>query len=132
MLQNTKRYDDMIINDKNKEKTNEYLSKIQGRATARIIDYDILVQATKEIEKHLGIPKKAMLGIEIDVDWYAQTFPRAYKYTPESTHAVIRRTPTGWKLLYAYRGETRTSGHTYILTLTDTAKKAIIESMEDF
>lgn len=122
----------IIINEKNRDRINEAIREAEGRATVRLLTYDDLADAVARLERHLGIAKKNMIDITADIDVNCQTFPHAYRYSPESTRAEVVRTSSGWKLVKAYRGETRTYGHEFEVSLTDTAKKAIIESMEDF
>lgn len=118
----------IIIRESNREKIEKALEDIQKRCTMRNIDFDDLLKIIKDIEETLGIPKKRMLGIEADVDYNAQDFPRAYKYTPESTHIIIEKVSSGWALRYIIRDRCRSANRKYMLTLTDDAKEAIIES----
>lgn len=121
---------EIVIKEANKEKIDIAINEAEGRATARTIGYLSIVLAIDEIERRLGIKKKAMTGITAEIDDHAQVFPAAYKYTPYSTHAYIEKTATGWKLTDITREPTGRKKIT--LNLTDEAKKAIIERMEQF
>lgn len=120
----------IVINNKNIQRINNAIAEAEGRATERTINYHLLCRSIFEIEVWLGIPKVAMTGIKAHIDYHAQTFPRAYKYTPMSTHALVEKTRTGWKLIDVYRDACRAKRYT--LTLTDTTKQALIERCEKF
>ena len=123
---------EIIIKESNKERIEAAIKEVEGRATARTIDFYDIIRDIKNIEGELSIAKKDMIGIIADVDHNAQDFPKAYKYTPESTHYVLTRKTSGWAISHITRRKTRSSKHTYQLTLTDTAKKAILDRMSDF
>lgn len=123
----------IIINETNKDKIKAAIQEVEGKATARTIDYDDIIRATQRIEKMLGIPKKYLEGIRYDVDIYAQNFPKAYKYRAESTQFVIEYLKGKWRLVSVERAYTRTAGHDYkCLTMPEETKKAIIETKMDF
>lgn len=123
----------IIINETNKDKIKAAIQEVEGKASARTIDYDDLVRATQRIEKKLGIPKKYMEGIRYDVDLHAQNFPKAYKYKAESTQFVIEYLKGKWRLVSIERAYTRTAGHDYkCLKMPEETKRAIIETVMDF
>ena len=122
----------MLVKEANKEKIEDIIRTAEGRATARTISYERIVVAIAELEKTLGIAKKNMTGITADIDYNAQDFPRAYKYTPESTHILVTRKTSGWDLTNVFRDTTRRWNHRFHVTLTDDAKAAIIASKEKF
>lgn len=99
----------------------------EGRATARTITPEEVVSALYMITEKLGfLPRKYMEGVAVDIDYHAQDFPHAYKYTPESTHfcAVYKR--GSWRVIDIYRATTRRASQAYRVDLTDAAKEAII------
>lgn len=118
----------IVIKEANRSKLQNELEKIQKRTTTRNINVDDLFKIIKEIENNLGIAKNKMVGIVADVDYNAQDFPKAYKYTPESTQITIQKLASGWALTNVERYRCRTPKSKYILRLTDDAKNAIIES----
>lgn len=122
----------IIIAERNRGKINTVIKQEEGRARERTIDYDDLVRAVKHIETFLGIAKTDMLDIEARVDVHAQIYPNAYKYIPQSTQVYIKRTKSGWALTNVFRDRTGGTRKGYSLTLTDTAKKAIIERATRF
>lgn len=91
----------------NRDRINAAISESEGRATVRRICFDDIVSALAQYERELGIPKTSMTGIELDLDINAQTFPGAYKYTPDSTHARVVRTASGWALTHVTRDTCR-------------------------
>lgn len=122
----------MLIKESNKDKIEKMIKEAEGKAKERRINYDVVNHCIRQIEWRLGIPKKYMEGIEVSVDYWAQDFAKAYKYTPKSTHFKVVKKKTGWDLQWVDRLITRRSGHTYELELTDNAKQKIIERFMNF
>ena len=122
----------MIIAERNQDSIEKKIKAAEGRATARTINYSLIKQAVKEVEWHLGIPKNSLEGVEVEVDMHAQTFPNAYRYTPESTHFGMIRKKSGWDLEWIERKTTRRESSRYVVRLTDAAKTAILSRMSHF
>lgn len=122
----------MLVKDSNRTKIEAIIKAAEGRATARTIDFPDIERCLAELEKSLGICKKAMIGITANVDPKAQDFPNAYKYTPESTHFTVVRKASGWDLVSVDRDVTRRYNHRFHVTLTDEAKEAIIKTKMAF
>lgn len=120
----------IVIKVDNAKRIENAIKEAEGRATERLIDYLDLTYAIREVEKKLDIPKTAMTGIMVDVDYHAQTFARSYKYTPQSTHAIILKTNSGWNLVNVHRDTCRAKK--YWLTLTETACRALVARVEKF
>jgi hypothetical protein len=108
----------------------ESIKAVEGRASARTITAREMLDAVKRLEDKLSIPKKYMVGTKAVIDVNAQDFPSAYKYTPMSTIFEMERRPTGWFVT----GIRRSSCHKdrYQVTLSDEAKKAILENYARF
>lgn len=121
-----------IIKKDNETKIAEIISKAEGRATARTITVKDMLDALECVEKTLGIHKKDMIGITVDIDVNAQDFPNAYKYTPESTQFRAIYKKSGWDLIAVSRERTRSARRTYIIEHTAESKKAIIDRMSIF
>ena len=90
-----------------KERLTTELDKVQHRCTARTITVDGIFTAVKSINEHLGIPLYKMDGCVVDVDIYAQNFPDAYKFIPQSTHFMLRNRKGKWSVVDIYRGRCR-------------------------
>ena len=108
------------------------IQSAEGRASARtILPWDI-ARKLNEIEDKLGIAKKALEGVSVDVDIHAQDFPKAYKYTPESTQfsAVFRG--GSWRITNIERNSTRRYGREVVVTHTDESRKAILDRFTTF
>lgn len=103
------------------------LAAVQSRATARTITPADMVNTLDAVEKRLGISKKALEGCRVDVDVNAQTFPRAYKYTAESTQFSAVYMHGGWRVTYISRDKCKNPSRRYVVDLTDAAKAAIID-----
>lgn len=116
----------IIAKDSNKDKLEAAIRSAEGRATARTISADIIIRTAERITRYLDIPKKRMIGIIADVDYNAQDFPRAYKYTPESTRFLMEYTASGWAVYAIDRNTTRRASQAVIFTLTEEAKAEIL------
>ena len=108
----------------------EVIKSVEGRASARTLKACEIVDAIKRLENELGIAKKDMIGIRAIVDVNAQTFPNAYKFTPMSTVFAVERRKSGWFVTDIYRAECRKQR--YYVTLTEEAKKAIVDKYARF
>lgn len=62
------------------------LEAVQAKSSVRNIEPKDIVEWLEYIQTHLGISKKALNGVKVEVDIHAQDFPAAYKYQPVSTH----------------------------------------------
>lgn len=124
--------ENIIIKDENRDRIEAELEKVQGKCRERLITYKGICDVLKEVENELAIPKKALKGVRVDIDWNAQHFAKAYKYTPESTQFRAVHTGTAWKLTYVVRCACRVPSKGHLVTLTDEAKAAIIKRMECF
>lgn len=122
----------MVINEKNLGKLQEIIRSEEGRATARTITAKEMLEHLQQVEKHIGICKKDMIDVMVDIDINAQNFPKAYKYTPESTQFIAIYKKNGWHLLEVGRKRTRVYNKQYIITFTAAAKEAIIKRMSEY
>lgn len=105
----------------------EAIDAEQKRCTARKLDAERLCRALREAEKKLDLPKRLLDGIIVSVDVNAQDFPKAYKYTPESTHFKATYKSGSWRVTDIWRGETSKSSRGTVVTLTEEAKAAILD-----
>lgn len=132
---NRKKYPDLYTEaktalDEALKPIDEIIQSVEGRSSARTLKAWEIIEAIKRLEHELGIAKKDMIGIKASVDINAQTFPNAYKYTPMSTVFCIERRKSGWFVTNILRAECRK--HRYNVTLTDEAKKAIVDKYARF
>lgn len=120
-----------ILNDTT-GKLSDAIKAAEGRAKERTADAVGILSAIGEIEKRLNITKKSLDGVKITVDINAQDFPRAYKYTPNSTifEAVFRGGK--WRITDIYRSRTHAAGRGTVVQLTEAAKAAIIANFAQF
>lgn len=102
------------------------LDEVQKRCSARCISAEQIIDTLYRIQTQLGISKKAMNGIWVDVDINAQTFPGAYKGIPESTRFVAEFKNGTWRLTDVKRERTRTHGRA-IIHHTDASRQAILD-----
>ncbi len=116
----------------NRDKLQAALNEVQGKSRERTITVDDIIYSTRDVEEELKIPKKYMVGINVESDQCCQNFPNAYKYTPYSTQYGMERTSSGWFLTWVDRKPTKRSGNQYNLTLTEDAKKALVERFTKF
>jgi len=117
------------INVSNEAKLNGLIKSEQIRCTARIIDYSDIVATVTEIEKKLEslLPKTAWIGVKIYVDLHAQSFPGAYKYSPESTQFIVARGSSDWFIIGLGRAYTCTPTNRMRVVFTDIQKEKMIE-----
>lgn len=129
------RYADWYVSEKReackvcKARVKVALDYAQRRCTSRMIDdYDIYKSLTEVEEKLAGVSAKALEGTGAWIDPYAQHFPSAYRYIPESTQfcAVFHR--GSWWLVDVYRNKCKAPSKGHTLVLSDTSKNALIDS----
>jgi hypothetical protein len=74
------------------------IEAVENRCTARTITTAAILSDIEHIEKKLAaiLYKKDWAGLEIECNPNAQSFPGAYKGTPESTQYRLIRRSTGW------------------------------------
>lgn len=118
----------IILNSESKmHQLQKELDEIQKRCKARTISAADVAYILNGVEKALGISKKAMKGVTVRYSG-AETFPSAYKHTPESTHFDAEYTGTCWKVVSINRTTCPNRIKNTQVVLTDEAKKAIIEA----
>ena len=106
----------------------EVLENVQERAIVRLIDdFDVLYELAK-VEDKLGISKKAMDGITVEIDPNAETLPGSYKGIPESTQFTARY-KNGWYITDIYRAKCKGKTQKVVVNHTDTSRAAIIERL---
>lgn len=104
----------IVLSQKNLAKIDETIKAVEGRSSARTITAEKILNEVLRVEKEIRIPKKALTGVEIDLDLNAQDFPRAYKYVPMSTHITLVRSASSWTITSIWRGRTQRSGERVI------------------
>ncbi len=117
----------IIVKEENRNRIQQELDVIQKRARERTITPTDIIQACNRIERELGVTKKALVGTVAMVDPNAWDFPKAYKWTPESTSFRMERTTSGWKLTDIYRDACARWKDKYDVRLTEAAKQEILE-----
>ena len=117
------------INVANETKITAEINRAQNRASVRIIDYSDIMDIVEEIEKKLELllPKTAWVGVNIHVDLHAQSFPGAYKYSPESTQFIVARGSSDWFIIGLGRAYTCTPTNRMRVVFTDIQKEKMIE-----
>lgn len=124
---------EIIISGANwREKLESTIREAEGRATARTITPENIIDALLHIEKKLDVSRAALEGTTATVDYNAQIFPAAYKYTPESTifAAVYRR--GSWRVTDICRAATRRPGGAILVQMSESCKKAVMENHSRF
>lgn len=126
---------EIIINDSNEGKINAVIKEVEGKATARTITYRHIEYMIRTFElKFKFTTKKNWEGIEIECDYHAQEFPRAYKWNPESTQFRIVRRGGKWRLTCVYRSFCTTSPYRRFVVriMPDELKNEILEKFTKF
>lgn len=106
------------------------LDNLQARCSARKISAHDILETLYLYDRKLGISAKAKEGIQVSVDFNAQDFPSAYKYTPESTHFSAVYKSGSWRVLCVRRDITRRRSQQIDATLTAAAKEALVAKYE--
>lgn len=113
-----------------REALNAEICIAEKHARERRIKADDIVHVLSRVENKLGLKKKDMEGIYIHVDYHAQTFSRKYKWKAMSTQFSAVYKNGSWRITEIFRDEVKKPEFGVTLTLTDTVKKAYIESIE--
>ena len=104
------------------------IAEVEGpRVSVRKIDVKDIADDLLEINEYLGISKKAMKGTSVHVDHNAQSFPGAYKGTPESTQFDAEFT-TAWFITDIVRDSC--IRRKFALKLSETAKEEYLRNAE--
>ena len=121
----------IILNTENKiADLTETLNTVQHRCTARTLSAENIVEILNGILAKYPIAKAKMNGVFIHYDG-AEHFPNAYKHTPESTHFTAVFNGKCWTITEIFRDTCpNRTGFNTVVTLTETAKMALIEAME--
>lgn len=88
----------IIVSEKNSERIAKAIEEAEGRATMRKLTYAAVLVAIERIEGRLGVPKARMEGVSFHVDIWAQDFPNAYKYVPDSTQSTLTLSRGKWRI----------------------------------
>ena len=115
---------------------NSALREVQKGCRARIMTYNQILSSLERIEIAFhDVPKSAMIGMQISVDYWAEDFPNAYtrKGRPESTMVLIERKSAGWYLMKASRTYTRPASRAIVVeNMPEAVKTAIIDMHTHF
>lgn len=105
------------------------LDTVQKRCTARTVTAYDVIGGLEEVTRNLGITKKALNGCEVQMDYWAQDFPRAYDRIPESTHvyAVFKRGE--WIITKVTRE--RCTSRKFFVDLTEEAEREVVRNAID-
>lgn len=89
----------------NAAKLDAMIQAAEGRATARTITPDDIAEALDQVTERILLlsTRKDATGTKVEADPNAQTFPHAYKYTPESTHFTAELKASGWTVTGIFR-----------------------------
>lgn len=122
---------EIIVSENNMGKLDAAIREVEGRATARTVSAKKVADELKFVEWNLGIAKKAMEGIKVVACPDAQSFPKAYKYTPMATVFAAVYKGGKWRITDIRREECwRSYGHK--VTHTDESRRAILKKHEAF
>lgn len=115
----------------NLEKAKIMLDKVQEKCTVRCISISHIENALGAVDDRLKniSTKKDAIGTNVNVDWNAQIFPRAYNYTPYSTVFSATLTSKGWRIDSVEREKTRPH-HRIIIHFTEETLKHLAEHFD--
>ena len=106
-------------------KLEQKLNEVQARSQVRTINMEDLKSLSDRLNKHLGIPKKYMDKICVEIDLNAQDFPKSYKYTPQSTIVRCMNKKGNWYVCGIERGICKKAMLAWF-NFTDEAREEIV------
>ena len=119
--------------DKNIDRIVAVIEDVQKRTRERNIDVNDIFKAIKRVEEFYNIPKKHMVGLTINYDCWADTYPNAYKYTPYSTQFVVECRNSGWFVFNIRRDKTGGTRKSFtVLGMEEDTKDALIKRYSKF
>lgn len=122
----------IIIDSKHSDAIAEAIKTAEGRATARTITCQDIMDACENILLRyygLGASLADLDGMTVSINVNAQDFPKAYKYTPECTWFDAMFHGGKWRLTNVYRFTCgRTNG---VVRLPQDAKTSIMNLLSN-
>ena len=125
----------ILLSEKNAKKIDALCESVQGRASVRCINHQIISNTALRVLAHytckLGLSKKALEGCSFTVDLYADKLPKSYKYSVDAMSTVFSFKYHNGKVYITSvtRQQMGQSANRRVRAdLTDTAKAAIIEN----
>jgi hypothetical protein len=123
----------VIIHDKNKDKINEILKQVQGKARERKIEsYDELIALIDKYTKNINIPKKYWEGCNLYINIGAGHFASKYNGIPYGTHIELIGRKDGKFILWTIYRMAVKDKKPYYFKMTDIAKNSILSNMNIF
>lgn len=110
------------------EKIQAAIDAAQCKARVRCITAQEVLRFCDRVASHLSITKKAMNRVRFTADLNAQLYPSAYRGIPQSTVFCAEYRRNCWYLTDVFRGNQYSTRRVSLVTLTDDAKAAILES----
>ena len=114
----------MKINVNDVEKLAEAIAKAEGKATARTVTVENILDTLKEAES--CIPKVRLKGTKVYYDG-GQKFPNAYKHIPYSTHWEAVFTGKNWFVTDIWRDVCPNRTASGYISYTEAAKEYILQ-----
>ena len=125
----------VLLSEKNANKIDALCESVQGRASVRCINYNIISNTALRVLAHytckLGLSKKALDGCSFTVDLYADKLPNSYKNSTGAMSTVFSFKYHNGKIYVtsvARQQMGQCANRRGKAFLTDTAKAAIIEN----
>lgn len=104
------------------------LEEVQKRTKSRNISVKTIESVLARVERNLDIPKCKLDGVKVHYTG-AEHFPGAYKGIPESTHFYAIHNGKRWEVTAIERSICPNNKKSIVITLTDQAKEAVLESV---
>ena len=120
----------IIINEHNRNKIEKALDEVQGRCKTRLIEYDDILAELKSVDEQFSkvCTKKGFENTRVWIDVNGQSFPNAYKFSPESTQFGAIYLKGKWRLVYVGRDYCKSYAQRWSIHLSDTAKECVLET----
>lgn len=117
------------LHEKNKEKINNWLDRVQKRCTARLLNFDQIIDQINQCENKIPLLKKDWHGLTIHISEPFGHKPSKYRGIPESTYIRICRKKASWYIYDIFRASSDTSaGYSFTkIKFTDEQKPLLAE-----
>ena len=117
----------IILNERNRKRVAELLDSVQGGCKVRTVTVEEIYDISNKLLSYpISWTKTALEGSTFWIDLNAQTFPRAYKYTPQATVVELKMIKGSMRITSVSR-DICTSKKVSI-HLSDTAKEFLIKN----
>lgn len=121
----------IVVNGNHRNRLEEALTRVQRRCKARTLDVRDIEKILDDVNSELQIPKRHLKGTKLYYSG-AQHFPSSYRYIPWGTHFLARHNGRNWVVERIVRGICPNRRGNVALTLSESAKTAVVHCFDCF